>query len=96
MVFTDKIIKEICITEKASELSSNLNKYVFEVYKSANRTEIAKAIEKMFDVKVSRVNVLNKKGKKKSSRTRAGKGGRTSDVKRAIISLKEGDKIEIV
>lgn len=96
MKFSDKIIKKYCITEKAAALSSNLNQYVFEVDKNVNRIEVAKAIESLFNVSVTRVNILNKCGKTKRSRTHKGKVGRTASSKRAIVSLKEGDKIEIV
>jgi len=96
MKFTDKIIKKYCITEKAATLSSNLNQYIFEVDKNVNRIEVAKAIEGLFNVSVTRVNILNKRGKTKRSRTHRGKVGRTASSKRAIVSLKEGDKIEIL
>ncbi|PWU04395.1 MAG: 50S ribosomal protein L23 [Verrucomicrobia bacterium] len=96
MKFTDKIIKRYCITEKAATLSSNLNQYVFEVDKNVNRIEVAKAIEGLFNVTVTKVNILNKQGKAKRSRTQRGKVGRTASAKRAIVSLKEGDKIEMV
>lgn len=96
MIFVDKIIKKHCITEKASSLSSNLNQYVFEIAPDANRIEVAKAIQELFKVTVVRVNVLNKKGKRKRSRSQRGKWGQRSSIKRAIVSLKEGDKIEII
>ena len=96
MILIDKIIKELCVSEKATTLSANLNQYVFEVFPQANQIEIAKAVEQLFNVKVTRVNVLNKKGKIKKSRNQRGKSGRTSSSKRAIVSLKEGDKIELL
>lgn len=96
MKFTNKIIKKHCITEKAASLSSNLNQYVFEVDKNVNRIEVANAIEELFNVSVTQVNILNRQGKAKRSRTQRGKTGRTASSKRAIVSLKKGDKIENV
>lgn len=96
MIFIDKIIKKLCVTEKATILSSTLNQYVFEVDSSVNRIEVAKAVETLFKVTVTNVNILNRKGKVKRSRNQRGKWGRTASSKKAIISLKEGDKIEIV
>ena len=96
MVLIDKIIKEFCVTEKATLLSANNNKYTFEVYPDTNRIEIAKAVEKLFDVKVVKVNTLNRKGKVKRSRKQRGKVGRKPGVKRAIVSLQKGDKIDLI
>lgn len=90
------IIKEFCVSEKAADMSANLNKYTFEVNKDANRIEIAHAIQKLFSVKVTRVNIFNKRGKWRRSRTRRGQGGSTPNVKRAIVTLAQGDKIELV
>lgn len=96
MIFIDKIIKKFCVTEKATILSSTLNQYIFEIDPKVNRIEVAKAVEALFKVTVTNVNILNRKGKVKRSRNQRGKWGRTASVKRAIVSLKEGDKIEIV
>lgn len=77
------LIKRPIITERATELMEE-NKYVFEVDRRANKVEIRKAIEKLFDVKVAQVNTLNQTGKKK----RVGRHmGRTSDRKKAIVKL---------
>ena len=96
MVLVDKIIKEFCVTEKATLLSANENKYIFEVFPNANKIDVAKAIEKLFNVKVLKVGTLNRKGKAKRSRTQRGKVGFKAGVKRAIVSLKEGDKIDLI
>ena len=96
MFLPDKIIKGYCVTEKASDLSANLNQYTFEIFADANRRQVAAAVEKMFDVEVTNVNIYNKKGKVKRSRTQRGKTGKKADVKKAIVSLKEGDTIEII
>ncbi|MDQ7823182.1 MAG: 50S ribosomal protein L23 [Candidatus Eremiobacteraeota bacterium] len=85
------IIKKPIITEKSME-GAAINKYTFKVEKTANKVEIRKAIEKIFNVKVISVNTLNVTGK---VRRRGKYEGRTSDWKKAIVTLKEGDKIEI-
>jgi len=87
----DIIIKPV-ISEKTTDLMTD-NKYTFIVETRANKVEIAKAIEKIFNVTVEKVNTLNIKGKKK----RMGRFvGKTSARKKAIITLKDGDKIEII
>jgi large subunit ribosomal protein L23 len=82
------IIKTVVITEKSALMAEQLSKYVFLVAKEANRIEIGKAVEALFDVKVAGVNVLNRKGKKKRMRT--AKYGKRPDTKRAIVTLSEG------
>ncbi len=96
MIIPDKILREYRVTEKAANLSANLNQYTFEVAPEANRKEIARAIEKLFDVEVLKVNTLVKKPKLKNDRTRRGRPGTKSGHKKAIVTLKEGDKIELV
>ena len=68
------------------------NKYTFEVHPLANKTQIKIAVEKVFGVKVLDVNTLNRAGKRK--RTRYGYGKR-KDVKRAIVTLRPGDRIDV-
>jgi large subunit ribosomal protein L23 len=78
------------ISEKAGHLV-NLNKYVFKVKPSANKVEVRKAVQAAYKVKVVNVNMINVKGKKRNyGRT----VGRTSGFKKAIVTLKKGDKIE--
>lgn len=96
MISADKILKEYRVTEKAANLSANLNQYTFEVASGANRKEIARAVEKVFNVTVTNVNTLNKKPKLKVDRTRRGRPGTKGGGKKAIVTLKEGDKIELV
>ena len=96
MLVPDIIIKSCIVTEKAANQSANLNQYTFEVSSSANRIEVARAIEKLFKVGVTRVNILNKKPKAKMDRSSRGKMGTKSGYKKAIVSLKSGDTIEIV
>jgi large subunit ribosomal protein L23 len=78
------------ISEKASH-SASVNKYVFLVAKSSNKVEIKKAVESKYKVRVVQVNIVNMKGKRKHFGRIKGK---LSDFKKAIITLKEGDKIE--
>lgn len=86
----DVIIKPI-VTEKSMRLLDD-NRYTFLVHPEANKTEIKIAVEKIFDVKVTSVNTMNRQGK--SRRTRYGTG-RRPDTKRAIVSLAEGQSIDI-
>ncbi len=80
------------ITEKTSELIS-LNQYVFKVSKRANKEQVRRAIEHLYKVKVEKVRIINRKRKKKN----LGKyQGWKPSFKKAIISLKEGDRIEIM
>ncbi len=86
----DIIIKPV-VTEKSIAMMEH-NKYVFKVALSANKIEIAKAVEEIFKVKVVKVNTVRINGKVK----RMGRyEGKTSDYKKAIVQLAEGDSIEI-
>lgn len=90
----DKILKVVRLSEKSNKLSAELGQYTFEVYGHANKHQIAQAIEDTFKVTVRRVNVMNYRGKNK--RTRQGRPTVGSDYKKAIVTLKAGDKIELV
>lgn len=79
------------ITEKATLLSEQ-NKVVFRVAMDATKDEIAAAVEELFKVKVTKVNTLIQKGKTKRFR---GRPGRRSDIKKAIVTLQEGQSIDI-
>ncbi|HSY16003.1 MAG TPA: 50S ribosomal protein L23 [Jatrophihabitantaceae bacterium] len=79
------------ISEKSYGLLDD-NKYTFEVHPDANKTQIKIAVEKVFEVKVTDVNTLNRPGKRK--RTKSGFGRRKS-VKRAIVTLRSGDRIDV-
>ena len=79
------------ITEKATVLSEQ-NKVVFRVAADASKDEIAAAVEALFKVNVTKVNTINVKGKTKRFR---GHLGRRSDVKKAIVTLAEGQSIDI-
>ena len=88
------IIKTVHLTEKASILSDKGNQYVFKVKLTANKVQIRQAIEKLFKKKVTKVNTMRVSGKFKKGRTQH--PGMTSDWKKAIVTLKAGDKIELV
>jgi large subunit ribosomal protein L23 len=88
------IIQTASLTEKASLLSEKQNKYVFRVAPRANKIQIKQAIEKLFNKKVVAVNTCNYAGKKK--RERRADFGRKNHWKKAIVTLKEGDKIDLV
>jgi large subunit ribosomal protein L23 len=90
---TGTLIRPI-ITEKMTELGEK-RQYAFEVPLSANKIVVGKAIEKKFNVKVTSVRTVLVKGKHKSQMTRGGRfEGYTKTWKKAIVTLKEGDKID--
>ena len=80
------------LTEKTTFGIEVLNAYVFEVPPSANKIQIRKAVETLFDVKVTKVNVRNRKGKRKRVGRSVGYG---KDTKHAVVTLAAGDKLEI-
>ena len=88
------IIKRIRITEKGTLISDKHGQYTFHVDGRATKQEIKRAVEKLFDKKVTRVNTLNVLGKKK--RERRADFGKRADWKKAIVTLKEGEKISLV
>lgn len=90
----DSVLRGTRLTEKANRQSAELGQYTFEVAPGANKHAIAAAVEQMFKVTVRRVNVQNVRGKNK--RSRQGRPSITSDIKKAIVTLKAGDKIEFV
>jgi large subunit ribosomal protein L23 len=79
------------ITEKATNASER-NQVMFKVAKNATKPQIKEAVEKLFDVKVKSVNTLVRKGKHKAFR---GRLGEQSDVKKAIVTLEEGHRIDV-
>ena len=79
------------VSEKSYGLIDN-NAYTFVVHPGANKTEIRQAVETIWDVKVLSVNTINRKGKTKRFRFTQGK---RADTKRAIVKLREGDKIDL-
>jgi large subunit ribosomal protein L23 len=89
-----QIIDTVRYTEKGSLLTEKHNQYVFRVHPKANKIQIKQAVEKLFGKKVERVNTMNYAGKKKRERTAS--FGHKSDWKKAVVTLKEGEKIELV
>ena len=90
-----KDYRDILIAPVVSEKSYGLldaGKYTFIVSPDANKTEIKIAVEKVFNVKVTSVNTMNRSGKVRRTRTGVGK---RKDTKRAIVTLAEGDRIDI-
>ena len=85
------VILSPVITEKAT-LASEHNKVVFRVANNATKPQIKDAVEKLFDVKVKRVNTLVRKGK---VRVFKGRPGETQDTKRAVVTLEEGHRIDV-
>lgn len=84
------------ITEKMTNLTADLGKYGFLVNPKSNKIEIAKAIEKKFDVHVVSVRTINHPGKMKTQFRKSGRfSGKTSKFKKAIVTLKKGETIEI-
>ena len=79
------------VTEKATTASEH-NKVVFKVARTATKPQIKEAVEKLFDVKVKRVNTLTRPGKWKVFRN---KMGQQSEEKRAVVTLEEGHKIDV-
>ena len=88
-----EIIQTVCLTEKATLLSETLNKYVFRVDPRANKIQIKQAVERLFNKSVIGVNTCNYTGKKKRERSAA--YGRKAHWKKAIVTLKMGDKITL-
>ena len=87
------LFETVRLTEKATLLAERENKYVFRVSPSANKLQIKDAIQKIFKKTVVAVNTCNYAGKKKRERTAA--FGRKAHWKKAIVTLKTGDKIEL-
>ena len=90
MEYADVLVRPL-VTEKSTTLGES-GKYVFEVSKSATRSQISSAVEWAFDVKVVSVNVLNIRGKMKRY---GGRPSKRPDWKKAIVKLAEGDSIQL-
>jgi large subunit ribosomal protein L23 len=88
------IILRPVVTERATDLQAlAAPQYIFQVHPSANKIEVGRAIEQLFNVKVKAVNTLLRKGKLKRTR---GHLGRRALVKRAIVTLEPGQKIDLI
>lgn len=87
-----KILKGPHVTEKSTDLTEH-NQYTFKVFPDANKSEVKKAVENIYDVDVKKVRIINMPRKKRSTgRTEGWKSG----YKKAIVKVKEGQKIEIM
>lgn len=87
------IIKKPLLSEKGTMLTEKQNKYMFAVDGESNKLEIKTAVEKVFKVKVDKVNTVHVSGKVKRMRNTYGK---TADHKKAIVTLKKGEKIDLM
>ncbi len=87
-----EVVRRPLVTEKGTRLATE-NKYIFEVHPHANKIQIKEAVEKAFNVRVVKVNVANMKGKPR--RVRTGRTTHGSDWKKAVVSLAQGDKLEL-
>jgi large subunit ribosomal protein L23 len=90
-------LRDILIAPVVSEKSYGLledNVYTFTVHPDASKPEIKQAVESIFEVSVLKVNTMNRKGKRKRNR-RNGTFGKRSDTKRAMVTLAEGDEIDL-
>jgi large subunit ribosomal protein L23 len=88
------VIKRILLTEKGMRLSEEQSKYLFRVSKDANKVEIKRAVEELFNVRVMAVNTMSRKGKKKRQRT--AHAGKTAAWKRAVVTLNAEDSINLI
>ncbi len=88
-----KILLSPRMTEKTTMIAESSNQYVFRVTGDSNKTEIKKAVEKLFEVNVESVRIVNVKGKSKSFKLRAGK---RSDWKKAYVRVQEGQVIDVL
>ena len=88
-----QVLQKPVITEKATDDSAKRNAYTFRVPQDANKVEIRQAVEKLFEVKVAKVNTLRVAGK---WRRRGWIGGRTQAWKKAMVVLAEGQTIDVI
>lgn len=87
------IIKTVRLTEKGTRQGEKFNQYTVVAVPSATKIQIRKAVEELFKVKVTACNTLNVRGK--SRRQRTAQAGKDRNWKKAIVTLKEGDKIQL-
>ena len=88
-----EVIRAPRVSEKTARLQEVSNQYVFEVAKTATKADIKVAVEKIFDVQVKAVNVVNVKGKTKTFKFRQGRRG---DWRKAYVTLAEGQSIDVM
>ena len=87
------VVRTVRVTEKSTDQSEAFNQYQVVVDKHANKVDVKRAVEQLFKVKVLRVNTLNVRGKARRERTV--QFGRTPAWKKAIVTLKDGQKIDL-
>ena len=87
------IVKKMLLTEKGTTLTERGNQYLFRVAKAANKLEIKRAVEELFGVKVKHVNTMIRPGKRK--RERSMQYGSTAAWKRAVVTLRKGETIDL-
>ena len=87
------VVRTVRVTEKGTTQMEKLNQYQLVVDKRANKLDIKRAVEQLFKVKVLRVNTMHVRGKARRERTV--QFGRTPNWKKAVVTIKEGDKIEL-
>jgi large subunit ribosomal protein L23 len=90
-VNTFEIVKTVRLTEKGTRQGEKYNQYTVVADRRANKTQIRQAVQDLFKVKVIKVNTLNVTGKYRRQRTK--QAGQSADWKKAIVTLKAGDKI---
>jgi large subunit ribosomal protein L23 len=88
-----EVIKTARLTEKGTRQGEKYNQYTVVADRRANKTEIRQAVQELFKVKVIKVNTLNVRGKLRRQRT--AQAGQAPGWKKAIVTLKEGDKIQL-
>ena len=86
-----EIIKTVRLTEKGTRLSEKNNQYTVVADRMATKPQIRAAVQELFKVKVIKINTLNVRGKDRRKRT--AQAGKASDWNKAIVTLKDGDKI---
>lgn len=88
-----QVLRTPLISEKTARVQEKSNQYVFEVAKDATKHDVKKAVEELFKVKVTAVNVVNLKGKNKMFRNRS---GQRAGLRKAYISLADGQSIDVI
>lgn len=99
MIQADKILIKPIVSEKAALAAATHNQYTFKVHSEANAVAVAQAVEYAFKekkVEVVKVNIINVKPKFKRSRTQRGKMSRKSGYKKALVTLKPGQTIDLI
>ena len=101
MKVSSEILIRPIMSEKSNQLSDLENKYVFQVSLSSNKINIKKAVEDRFNVKVKKVGIIRQRGKLKNTSIKSGgkvirTSGYRSEIKKAIVTLVDGNKIDLL